>query len=507
MGLVNLVYGLLALVWRALPVVMGLAGYFANRDEPVLGLLYGLWWALAGALVREIVAYVSPPSTAYGSARFAGYDDLVRGKLLSNQGVILGRKNGRLVRYAGDGHLLTFAPTRSGKGVGCVIPNLLTWPGSVVVTDIKGENIAIAGRYRASLGQVFELAPFKDTDTPTACYNPFDFIRKGSQYEVDDTRLIAEMLVVPERHEANHWEREARTLITGLILHITQLPERRKQNLGYLRQLLMDDLEGFDLTLAAMMNNPHPVVSRIASGFSQKEPKERSAVVSTAQGATEAFKSPLLARMTANSSFSLEDLKTQTISLFLVIPPEYLDTYRPFLRLMIGLCTAAMTRKVTWSRHEVLFLLDELPALGYMRPIEEGIGYLAGYRAKLWLFVQDLDQLQKTYPKARSIVANCAVRQAINVQDPETAKLLSNMMGTATVRRRSEGNSGKLPLRWLSGSYQSSIHEGSRELMTPGEVMSLNPRQQLLFLQSLPVIKATKIRYYDWWEWMFWKRY
>jgi type IV secretion system protein VirD4 len=242
-------------------------------------------------------------------------------------------------------------------------------------------------------------------------------------------------------------------------------------------------------------------VARIARGFSQKEPKERSAVISTAQGATELFESPELRMATAESSFSFESLKEEAASVFIIIPPEYLEAYRPFLRLVTGLATLAMTRNHAKPKHPVLFLLDELPALGYMRPIEEGIGYLAGYGTKLWLFVQDLDQLQKTYPKARSMIANCAVRQAFNVQDPETAKLLSDMLGTATVRMESQGRSSMLPFKVLPAAFHSGAFEGARQLMTTGEILTMDSQEQLLFVQGVRAIRARKIRFFDWWEW------
>ncbi len=141
-----------------------------------------------------------------------------------------------------------------------------------------------------------------------------------------------------------------------------------------------------------------------------------------------------------------------------------------------------------------------------MRPIEEGIGYLAGYGAKLWLFVQDLDQLQKTYPKARSMIANCAVRQAFNVQDPETAKLLSDMLGTATVRMHSAGQTSPLPFNLVAGAFHSGAFEGARQLMTTGEILTMQGREQLIFVQGLPAFRARKIRYFDWWEWWLKKR-
>lgn len=173
----------------------------------------------------------------FGNATFASEVAIARARLRW-QGRILGIKNGRFIRFNRPGHLLTFAPTRSGKGVGVVIPNLLDHPGSVVVTDIKGENYRITADYRRTVGPVWAFAPF-DKDIESACYNPIDFIRTGTDFDVDDARLIAEMIIAPVHKEPDHWEREARALMTGLLLFIaTELPQSRR-NLRELRMLLM----------------------------------------------------------------------------------------------------------------------------------------------------------------------------------------------------------------------------------------------------------------------------
>lgn len=434
------------------------------------------------------------PRNAFGSAAFATTAD-VRRVGLRGRGVILGRKGGRFVRFAKPGHLLTFAPTRSGKGVGAVIPNLLDHPGSVVVTDIKGENYRITHGYRETLGRVIAFAPFHD-DIESAGYNPIDFIRIGTANDVDDARLIAEMIVAPEGQEPNHWEREARALMTGMLLFIAgELPPHRR-NPRELRALLMRDRSGFEAVIESMRESAHPSARRIAEGFSQKEDRERSAVISTAQSRTEVFESPRLAAITSKSTFRLEDLKNGVMSLYLIIPPEYVTVYQPFLRLMVGLSTAAMTRNQRQPKHPVLFLLDELPALGHMRPIEDGIGYLAGYGASLWLFVQDLDQLTQTYRKWRSMIANCAVRQAFNVQDPDTARLLSSMLGQRTVQVSNRSKAGKAFRFGLPSSFSETRSTMGRPLLSPDEVMLLPDNRELLFVNGCKPILAEKVRYF-----------
>lgn len=501
MGHLCLLWRLVRLVLVELPICLLIAALiWTIIDNLTIGadrlVVLGTTGAAAFAAILFFAYRLSrKPSDAHGSAAFATTGDIRRAGLRS-RGVILGRKGGRFIRFGKPGHLLTFAPTRSGKGIGVVIPNLLDHPGSVVVTDIKGENYRITARHRGTLGPVHAFAPF-DPGIESASYNAVEFIRAGTVNDVDDARLIAEMIVAPEGHEPNHWEQEARVLVTGLLLHIALDMPPHRRNLRELRVLLMRSREKFDAVLAHMGDSKHPIVQRIADGFSQKEAKERSAVVSTAQTRTAVFDSPQLAAITNHSTFRLEDLKNGVMSIFLIVPPEYATVYQPFLRLMVGLTTAAMTRNKRVPRHPVLFMLDELPTLGSMRPIEDGIGYLAGYGAHLWLFVQDLDQLQSTYRKWRSMIANCAVRQAFNVQDSDTAQLLSAMLGKRTVPVTSGGKSGRLPFLTFASTYSEHQSEIGRPLLAPSEIMLLPESCQLLFVQGCRPILAQKLRYFE----------
>jgi type IV secretion system protein VirD4 len=237
----------------------------------------------------------------------------------------------------------------------------------------------------------------------------------------------------------------------------------------------------------------------MAQGFAQKEERERSGVVSTAQTHMKIWKSPLLAAATEMSDFRLEDLRRKPTSLYIIVPPELLDAYRPFVRLMVGLSMAAMTRTHDGkggNGNRVLFLLDEVAALGRMTPIESGIGYLAGYDVTLWLFFQDLDQLQKTYVRWRSMIANCNVRQAFGVSDYLTAYELSMMLGQRTVRAWSQGHALHSPFGVIPGSLNRHVHETGRALLTPDEVMAMRERQQLIFIQGCRPILAEKVKYY-----------
>lgn len=453
--------------------------------------------AVAAAVVGAVVWRRYRRRATFGSASFAGRRDLRRKGLRGRRGLIVGKHGGRYMRFRGDGHLLTFAPTRSGKGVGCVIPNLLTHPGSAVVTDIKGENLAVTGRRRARMtgGAVHALAPF-DESTESACFNPLDFIRRGEDGDVDDAALMADLVVVPEGPSDSFFESEATNLVTGLLLYVVYHMPAERRTMQEVWSVLMRDEAGFDEVLQDMRVSEHKTIARIGAGFAQKADRERSAVISTAQTHLQIWRSDRLASVTCRSDFRLEDLKRERMSLYIVIPPELVGTYRSFLRLMIGLGVSAMTRVPQRPRENVVFFLDEVASLGRMKPLEEGVSYLAGYGVSLWFFFQDLGQLEETYRKWRSIVANCTVRQGFNVSDVQTAQELSSMLGETTVDTRSQGRAAGSRIALWPRSVSSTRSDARRALMTPEEVMRLSEEEQLIFLQGCRPIRARKVRYH-----------
>lgn len=480
----------LPLAWLVLAVIteiIGSAWLPAVVLTAALGVLITIVIVVARFSKRQ-------PSNSYGSAAFASIGQLYQNGLLNNRGLIIGRKAWRYLRFDRDGHLLTFAPTRSGKGVGCVIPNLLDHPGSVVVTDIKGENLAVTGRWRKNLGPVHAIAPF-DTSIMGSRYNPLDFIRAGLPEDVDDAALIAELLVVPQGQET-FWDSEAQSFIAALLLYVVNELPYEKRNLHHVWSLLMQNREGLDQLILELQASEHIAVRRAGNAFTQKEDRERSAVISTAQTHLKIWKSRLLAQATDRSDFQLEDLKRSVMSLYIVIPPELLEVYRPFVRLMVGLSVSAMTRVRGRPMDRVLFLLDEVASLGRMAPIETGIAYLAGYGVSLWLFFQDLGQLQSTYPKWRSMIANCNVRQAFSVADVQTARELSAMLGNRTIEVSGQGSSQNGALAVIPDNFSSHTNETARPLMAPDEIMTMPKGEQLIFVQACPPVRARKVHYW-----------
>lgn len=504
-----LVYGHKA-IWNGLPLFLFLWALWHFREDNAFSLIMAALMCLVGYLAQQTVekfsALIWPPSISHGSARFATETEVRFNNLCSGRGVILGRHSGSLLRFHREGHLLTFAPTRSGKGAGGVIPNLLDHPGSCVVIDVKGENHAITARERSKRGPVYALAPFAE-GISTANLNPLDAIRIGTTYETTDAALIADLIVVPHG-EDTYWDDEARNLIAAIILYVVHDMPEHLRTLGHVADLATTDRKSFDELMLAMSRHDNAEVRSRANALSQKEERERSAVVSSAQNHLAPWQGHKpLARVCGRSNFRFEDLKDEVATVYLILPPEYLVVCRSFIRVMTGLAIASMTRSTRRPRQRVLFLLDEVAALGYIKALEEAIGYIAGYGVTLWLFFQDLAQLEKTYRKWRSIVANCAVRQAFNVADSETARELSALLGVATVRVDSEGRSAAFPFSLLPHSVHRGATETSRPLLTEDEVMTLPAQKQLIFVQGMRPILANKLRYFDWWEWRFWGKW
>lgn len=434
----------------------------------------------------------------HGSAAFASEQDLKVHGLRAKNGFILGRYNDRLVRFGEigkdkhrPGHLITFAPTRSGKGVGHVIPNLLDHKGSVVVNDIKGENYAITARHRATFTKVFTFAPFSDVGSN--CLNPLDFVRVGTEYELDDVNLITDMIFVQSENSDPFWELSAKELITGIIMYVVTSSPPPLRNLAEMRYLLMQDKEDFDMMIENMTKSENEHVRRRAAAFSATQPKVMASIMTVAKSQTGVWDSPMLKAVTSTSDFDPAVLKDEPTSFYIIIPPEYMETYKPVVRLLTGVTIAALIRNAKRPKLPVLYLIDEFAALGYMQNIETGIGYLAGYGVSLWMFLQDLSQLKANYEKWESFIANCSVRMAFGTNDIETAKTLSEMLGETTVTSESK----EVRLGWVKNTASSKTISGqNRSLMTADEVMRLDYDSQLIFVQGAKPIVAQKIFYF-----------
>lgn len=440
-----------------------------------------------------------PPST-FGSSRWATWQDVKRSGLLRTRGVMLGRLRGWYLRHAGPEHILVFAPTRSGKGVGLVIPTLLTDTGSVLVHDIKGENWELTAGWRRQFSHVIYFNP---TSPQSARYNPLLEVRKGDN-EVRDAQNIADILVDPEgsNDRRDHWAKTGHALLVGAILHV--LYAEPDKTLSGVATFLADPKRSFADTLGVMMRTlhlgdaVHPVVASAARELLNKSPNELSGVLSTAMSFLGVYRDPIVARTTSTSDFRLADLQhaTYPVSLYLIIPPSDLSRTRPLMRLLLNQVGRMLTEDLHAERkHPLLLMLDEFPALGRLDFFETALAFIAGYGIRAFLIAQSLNQLDKAYGQNNAIMDNCHVRIAFAANDDRTAKRVSDLLGTATEMRQQATWSGR---RWalMFDRQLVSSQEAARPLLTPGEVMQLGSEDEILLLAGQPPIRAQKLRYF-----------
>ncbi|XOJ28020.1 conjugal transfer protein TraG [Paracoccus sp. SJTW-4] len=464
----------------------------------------GGFLAIAAAILMSIIRAREARNVAtYGSARWAEDREIRAAGLLGPDGVVLGRHTQDYLRHDGPEHVLCFAPTRSGKGVGLVVPTLLTWPASAIVHDIKGENWTLTAGFRAKHGRVLLFDP---TNARSSAYNPLLEVRRG-EWEVRDVQNIADILVDPEGSldKRNHWEKTSHSLLVGAILHV--LYAEKDKTLAGVANFLSDPRRPVEATLRAMMDTPHlgeagvhPVIASSARELLNKSENERSGVLSTAMSFLGLYRDPVVARVTARCDWRIADLvgSRQPVTLYLVVPPSDINRTKPLIRLILNQIGRRLTEELTTSgkRHRLLLMLDEFPALGRLDFFESALAFMAGYGIKGFLIAQSLNQIERAYGPNNAILDNCHVRVSFATNDERTAKRVSDALGTATELRDSTNYAGHRLAPWL-GHLMVSRQETARPLLTPGEIMQLPPTDEIVMVAGTPPIRATKARYFE----------
>ncbi|HEV2898612.1 MAG TPA: conjugal transfer protein TraG [Pseudaminobacter sp.] len=483
------------------PEVFDQAGMLAAASG-----LMGCTAAIAGSLWR---ARQRGLVTTYGSSRWATKREIERAGLFRPAGVFLGELQDRYLRHDGPEHVMAFAPTRSGKGVGLVVPTLLSWTGSAVIHDIKGENWQLTAGWRAKFSHCLLFNP---TDLRSARYNPLLEVRKGP-HEVRDVQNIADILVDPEGalERRNHWEKTSHALLVGAILHVLYAEE--KKTLARVATFLSDPQRSFAATLRRMMTTNHlgtaekpqvhPVVASAAREVLNKSENERSGVLSTAISFLGLYRDPTVAETTSACDWRIADLMDgdRPVSLYLVVPPSDISRTKPLVRLILNQIGRRLTERLEGDprktrKHQVLMMLDEFPALGRLDFFETALAFMAGYGIRAYLIAQSLNQISKAYGENNAILDNCHVRIAFSSNDERTAKRISDALGMATELRAMRNYAGHRLAPWLS-HVMVSRQETARPLLTPGEVMQLPPADELVLVSGLLPIRAKKLRYYE----------
>lgn len=448
-------------------------------------------------------------STTFGSARWGGLMTIISAGIWGGRnGLIVGKAWGRLLRFRGDGAVLVFAPMGAGKGVSTVIPALLDQAGSLICIDPKGENSAITGRHRRTLGPVYEI----DAIAPdrSASFNPFDLIRPGA-FEADDAGTLTDLLIVPSGADDSHWDTSSKNLIAATILHVLHSRPKELRNLAHVRELIAAEEPTFVAMLETMARSPVASVSEEARSClaSVKADGLSPEMVSVKKNAAKALaiwsKDRIAGRLSATSDFDMLDLHRQTITVFVKVPENLLTpTFAPFLRVMMGCAIIAMVRakELPRPRHKPLLLLDECAALGRLDILQQGLGWLRAYACTILIW-QDAGQIRRLYGAdgARSFIAASGAQIAFAVNDNDTARELADAIGMTTVTASSQGLS-QANTDLFRHHNQAGVSEAGRYLIDPAEIRRLPASKALLLLRDVAApLKVTKLRYYKLLRW------
>lgn len=433
-------------------------------------------------------------------------------------------KRGRLryLRHNGPEHVAAIAPTRSGKGVGLVVPTLLSWPHSMVVNDQKGELWAMtAGWRRVQAGNVvlkFDPA----AEHGSVAFNPLEEVRVGTAHEVGDVQNLVTIIVDPEgKGMSDHWSKTAHAFLTGLILHLqyTARAEGRVATLPDVAAALSDPerpvmdlyeqmrtnthLAVRDAAGNVVRHETHITVASAARDMLNRAEAERSSVLSTAMSYLSLYRDPLVARNVSRSDFKISDLMNHVrelidpatgvvtttpvpVSLYLVVRAEDKDRMRPLMRLIINQIIRVLLRpelEYVEGRAKpphltrLLMMLDEFPSYGRLEVFQEALAYIAGYGIKAYLIMQDISQLQAAYGRDESIISNCHIRIAYAPNRQETGEWLSKNSGQTTVVTERLTTSGKRFGAFL-GQVSRTYSETSRALITLDEAMRLKTAEK-----------------------------
>lgn len=510
---------------QATPLTLPRYAYYYWDNAQVRSRLIGAG-ALALLIVGGMALIVALPKrrTLHGDARWAKARHIRRAGLMSDQGIILGRHKNRYLMLPGQTGVILAAPPRSGKGVSCVVPNLLNWPGSVLVLDIKKENWTLTAGYRSLFSDVYLFDPFS-ADGRTSRWNPFTYVSHNPHLRIDDVQRIATMLCQEFPGADPFWVKSARSLFVGIALYLF---ERRDYERAYnsdpahkdpmpvvpvtvgevLRQGMASDEEGFSKHWkriiegwAAIGKPLSPQCVSLIMDVVDLATQTASSVRKTFTSQLDLWLNPLLDMATAASDFDLRDLRKKKIAVYLGIKPRDFERLQVvmnvFFQQAIGEQTAELPENNPLLKHQLLVVLDEFTAVGRIPILLSSIAFVPGYNVRTLMVIQTPSQLDEVYGQngRKIMLKTLAARIVFPPNDMEDARNVSEELGYTTVKSRSRTVPGVMGGGKRSPS--TNVSDQRRALMLPQEIKEMPADRQLLFVEHVPPVKCHKIQYFD----------
>jgi type IV secretion system protein VirD4 len=342
----------------------------------------------------------------------------------AKDGLIIGcEKNNKLYRSDGYQHLLLIAPTGTGKGVAFTIPNLLSWQESVIVHDIKLENFELTSGWRASQGQnIYRFSPLAPK---THCYNPLDFVTKDSDKLFDDLQKIA-FLLLPDHHSCceKHGHSNPRNLFIALALYLMAHPEKPK-TFGEIFRMLTSNLV-VELTKGIKKHKIHSSGLILIQNFLNFPEKKRYRIIASLESHLELWSNPLIDKATSKSDFNPTNFKKEKATLYVGLEPIDSNRLKPLLQFFYQHMMQSLCHHDESTKHGVLFILDDFPRIGKMDLVTSLVSYARGYKVKLALTIQNLNDLKSAYCEkgANAIINNVNFKIAYSSNSLETTEFI-----------------------------------------------------------------------------------
>lgn len=480
-------------------------------------------------VVVLVALFIKPKREQHGSARFATKADIMQSGLMqtpkqqkelkektpSKPSILVGKYKNKFLEFWGNEFAFVSAPTRSGKGVGIVIPNLLHYPDSCVVLDIKNENWDITAGFRSQYQDCYLFAP-KAEDGHSHRYNPLDYIDRDETKRMGDIQNIANILLPADSQQDSFWNDNAQALFNGLVLYMLETPARPCSMSELLKltnpsqplnewitdtinkrrteEIVIDPKTGEKGVRALSVE----CVESLMSFAGNDSDNTRAGILSSLKAPLNIFSDPMVASATSASDFDLRDVRRKKMSIFVGIQPNELARFDKLLNLffsqLINLNTRVLPEQDETLKYQCLVLLDEFTALGRVDIINKAVAYIAGYNMRLMLIFQNKGQAEQYYGRegTSTMLSNMACQIIFAPREVEDAENYSKILGTQTIKGRSVSrNKGK------GGGGSVSTSDQSRPLMLPQEMLELDQSKEIVKYQAFKPILCDKIKYYE----------
>lgn len=430
-------------------------------------------------------------------AHWATWRDMKKSGLTGNNGVMLGKYKNKYIMSNTPTHVMVASPTRSGKGVGIVVPNILNFNGTVVCLDVKHENHELTSGFREQYGKVFKWAPMSE-DNKSHCYNPFSSISKDKFRRVTELQIFADILIPDPPKGDPMWTTEARALFVGLALYVFETEE--EPTIGAIKRLLSSEADLGDICRHLVETHDEIISSSIEgplNNFALKAAKEKSGVKSSINKALTLWDNPVIDSATSRSDFDISRLRKERQTIYVSVGVDEISTLQPLLRLFFEQVIKQLTKKRPQSDepHPVLLVMDEFHMLGSLEVMKTAFTLLAGYNVRIIAVTQSLSWLETAYgrPTRNGILSCCAHQIFYAANDEDIKAYVSNACGerTITIESTSQRN---------SFSYEPQTRNLSVRtvpLISKQEMHNLDRDKEVILVEAGLPILADKVKYFD----------